>query len=262
MSDVEPVIGGTGLAVRVLGPLETSVGGRPVTLTSPRLRSLLVLLALSAGAPVSTDRLAAASWNEDLPEHARRAAQVYVTRLRAALGADLIRTVPGGYLLVAAPEQVDAIRFGRLLDAAAAVPDTVVERARLDEALALWRGAPFDGMRSAWLATVVAPGLVERYLTAVERRVELDLAQGRGPAGAGRRGGVRAAPGRVGRVAGAVASGGGRGRVADVGQRCEAPDLRGRGLRHVQGNSAHVVGTDSLICLGLVAQLGSVGAIP
>ncbi|MEU5946734.1 BTAD domain-containing putative transcriptional regulator [Micromonospora sp. NPDC047465] len=179
MSDVEPVIGGTGLAVRVLGPLEASVDGRPVTLTSPRLRSLLVVLALSAGAPVSIDRLAAAIWDEDLPEHARRAAQVYVTRLRAALGADLIRTVPGGYLLVTAPEQVDAIRFGRLLDAAAAVPDTIVERTRLDEALALWRGAPFDGMRSAWLATVVAPGLVERYLTAVERRVELDLAQGR-----------------------------------------------------------------------------------
>ncbi|MEU4641650.1 hypothetical protein [Micromonospora sp. NPDC023814] len=66
MSDVE-VIGGTGLAVRVLGPLEASVGGRAVTLTSPRLRSLLVVLALSAGAPVSIGRLAAASGMRTCP---------------------------------------------------------------------------------------------------------------------------------------------------------------------------------------------------
>jgi DNA-binding SARP family transcriptional activator len=76
---------------------------------------------------------------------------------------------------------VDALRFGRLLDEAAAAPDPVVERSRLAAALALWRGTAFDGIRSDWLAQSVAPALQERYLTAVERRIDLDLAGGAQP---------------------------------------------------------------------------------
>jgi DNA-binding SARP family transcriptional activator len=169
----------TGLVVRMLGPFDVSIGGRIVAVTSPSLRALLAALALSAGTPVSIERLSAAIWDEDPPVQTRRTVQVYITRLRGVLGPDLIRTVPTGYLLVAGPDQVDAIRFGRLLDAASAVPDTTVERSLLGEALALWRGTPFDGLRSGWLDLVEAPGLVERYLSAVERHAELDLARGR-----------------------------------------------------------------------------------
>ncbi|MGN9908290.1 BTAD domain-containing putative transcriptional regulator [Phytohabitans sp. LJ34] len=171
--------GDSNLTIRLLGPLDVSMGGHTVPLTSARLRTLLAVLALAPGRPVSVDRLATAIWDEDLPANARRAVQLYVTRLRGALGADRIRTEPAGYALMIEPEQVDAVRFGQLLDAAATVPDTTVERARLGEALALWRGAPFEGARSAWLESVDAPGLVERHLTAVERRAELELAQGR-----------------------------------------------------------------------------------
>jgi DNA-binding SARP family transcriptional activator len=38
---------------------------------------------------------------------------------------------------------------------------------------------PFEGLRSGWLADLEAPRLVERYLAAVERRADLDLAAGR-----------------------------------------------------------------------------------
>jgi DNA-binding SARP family transcriptional activator len=167
------------LKVGLLGPLEVSAGGRPLELTTGRLRTLLAVLAMSAGEAVSVDRLAAVMWGDELPADARRAVQTYVTRLRGLLGGGLIVTSPDGYLLRATPEQVDALRFLRLLDAAAAAPDASAERELLAEALRLWRGTPFDGMRSDWLEGSEAPRLLERYLSAVERQADLDLADGR-----------------------------------------------------------------------------------
>jgi DNA-binding SARP family transcriptional activator/tetratricopeptide (TPR) repeat protein len=169
------------LTVGVLGPLEVSVDGRPVRLTSGRLRTLLAMLAMAAGSPLPVDRLATALWGADMPGHVRRVVQTYLGRLRVALGEDLIVTEPAGYRLRVDPEHVDALRFSRLLDSAAIAPDAATERARLDEALALWRGGPFDDVESDLLARSEAPRLVERYLAAVERRADLS-ATGERPA--------------------------------------------------------------------------------
>jgi DNA-binding SARP family transcriptional activator/Tfp pilus assembly protein PilF len=162
------------LSISVLGPLWVSAGGRPVSVTTSRLRALLVALALSADDEVSVGRLAGIIWDTTPPVHVRRATQVYVTRLRKLLGADAIVTSPAGYRLHVHPEQVDAILFERLVDAAA-VGDPAAERAGLERALALWRGTPFDGVRSAWLESVESHRLTERYAAALERRIELDL---------------------------------------------------------------------------------------
>jgi len=62
-------------------------------------------------------------------------------------------------VLAVEPDRVDALRFGRLLDEAAAAPDPATERSRLAAGLALWRGVPFDGIRSDWLERSVAPAL-------------------------------------------------------------------------------------------------------
>jgi DNA-binding SARP family transcriptional activator len=167
---------GGAVTVNVLGPFEVIVGGRPVALTTGRLRALLAVLAMSAGHSVSLDRLAAAVWGANLPADPRRGIQLYVTRLRGALGAAAIATEPAGYALRTEPDNVDALRFLRLREAAAADPAT--ERVRLIEALGLWRGTPFDGIPGGWLTDTQRPRLVEHYLAAVERRVDLDLAQG------------------------------------------------------------------------------------
>ncbi|MFI7617636.1 BTAD domain-containing putative transcriptional regulator [Nonomuraea terrae] len=165
------------LTVELLGPLHVSVAGRPVELPAGRLRALLAVLAMSAGRTVSADRLATAVWGTDVRGDARANVRTNIKRLRRALEtAELIAARPGGYLLAAEPDHVDALRFGRLLDEAEAVPDPVTERSRLAAALELWRGTPFDGIRSDWLEQSVAPALQERYLTALERRVDLDLA--------------------------------------------------------------------------------------
>jgi len=167
------------LEIGLLGPMRVSVDGRPLEVTGGRLRTLLALLAVAAGESVSTDRLAASLWDERLPADVRKAVQVCVARLRAELGAEFIDTSPVGYALRAAPDQVDAVRFVRLLDAAGSAADGSAERELLVEALTLWRGAPFEGIRSSWLEASVAPQLVERYLAGTERRIDLDIADGR-----------------------------------------------------------------------------------
>ena len=166
------------LTVALLGPLVVAMDGRPVDLSAHRLRTLLVVLAAEAGSPVSVDRIAAALWDDDPPRFLRRSVQTYVARLRSVLGAGSIRTEPAGYRLLVEREQVDALRFVGLLDAAAQAPDPATERTRLESALRLWRGIPFDGVPSQWLDGPRAR-LVERYLAAVERLVDLDLADGR-----------------------------------------------------------------------------------
>ncbi|MFG2004488.1 BTAD domain-containing putative transcriptional regulator [Spirillospora sp. NPDC048911] len=166
------------LTVDLLGPLRVAVSGRPVELPAGRLRALLAVLAMSAGHAVLTDRLATAVWGTDAGGDPRANVRTNVKRLRRALGAAgerLIVARPGGYLLAAEPDGVDALRFGRLLDEAAAASDRAAERSTLAAALALWRGDPFDGIRSDWLERSVAPALQERYLTALERRIDLDL---------------------------------------------------------------------------------------
>ena len=166
---------GAPLTVAVLGPFAVSVAARPARVTSDRLRSVLAVLALSAGEAVSVDRLATAIWGESQPANARRAVQLYVTRLRAVFGHAVIRSASGGYLLDIAPEHVDALRFVRLLDSAGQTSDRVMERAWLTEALALWRGTPFTDFRSAWLADVESAQLTERYLAGMERLIDIDL---------------------------------------------------------------------------------------
>lgn len=63
-----------------------------------------------------------------------------MARLRRALGHGAVRSAEGGYLLVAAREDVDLYRFERLARAGAAAQDPAEAAALYDEALALWRG--------------------------------------------------------------------------------------------------------------------------
>jgi DNA-binding response OmpR family regulator len=89
-SDRTPDVVAGKLQVGLLGPLEVSVDGQPVVVTARRLRTLLAVLAMSAGRTVPVDRLAMAAWGEELPGDARKAVQTYLSRLRRLLGAGLI----------------------------------------------------------------------------------------------------------------------------------------------------------------------------
>ena len=70
---------------RILGPLEVLSDGRPLDLGGQKQRALLALLVVEANRVVSTDRLIEALWEEEAPETAQKALQVYVSQLRQAL---------------------------------------------------------------------------------------------------------------------------------------------------------------------------------
>jgi len=167
------------LSVGLLGPLEVRRDGFPVVVPGGRSRIVLAVLALSAGRPVSLDVLADRVWGEQLPRSAEASLHSHVMRLRRILGAELIRTVPAGYLLDVDPDQVDVLRFRRLAAEAAGLQDPVKSQDMLNAALALWRGEPLEGLRSETLHRDVSPVLAEERLTAIQRRINLDLAAGR-----------------------------------------------------------------------------------
>ncbi|WP_327362897.1 AfsR/SARP family transcriptional regulator [Streptomyces sp. NBC_01296] len=114
--------------------------GTPVAVGGARLRALLTALALRPGRAVPVHLLVAEVWDADRPADAPAALQALVARLRRALGHGAVRSADGGYLLVAAREDVDLYRFERLARAGAAAQDPAEAAALYDEALALWRG--------------------------------------------------------------------------------------------------------------------------
>ena len=70
----------------ILGPLEARSDGRTVALGAPRQRLLLAALLLSAPAPLRRELLIDEIWGATPPASARHAVEVYVSRLRTALG--------------------------------------------------------------------------------------------------------------------------------------------------------------------------------
>ncbi|MGP4102643.1 BTAD domain-containing putative transcriptional regulator [Nonomuraea sp. KM90] len=169
----------SGLRVAVLGPFDVRMGMAQVELGSSRLRTLLAVLALSAGETVSVDRLASALWAEGLPGNVRSSVHTYIARLRHALGAEVIHTMSPGYQMQVAHDQVDALLFRQLVAEATLIRGTEAELASLEQALALWRGQPFEGIDSPVLHGAEAAHLVELHLSAAERWIDLGLAAGR-----------------------------------------------------------------------------------
>jgi DNA-binding SARP family transcriptional activator len=168
---------------RVLGPLEARDGDRVLGVGRGKPSALLALLLLNANQVVSADRLIDELWGERPPATASKALQVYVAKLRQALGAELIITRPPGYeLRLADEEELDLRRFERLLDAARAMladGDPRGASALLSEALGLWRGPPLADLAYERFAQPEVMRLDELRLAALEERIEADLALGR-----------------------------------------------------------------------------------
>ncbi|MET8752975.1 BTAD domain-containing putative transcriptional regulator, partial [Streptomyces sp. NPDC004667] len=134
----------------ILGTTQASHDdGTTVAVGGARLRALLTALALRPGRAVPAALLVGEVWDADPPAEAVPALQALVGRLRRALGHAAVRSGPGGYLLDARREDVDAFRFERLVRAAADAPDPAGAAALYDEALALWRGPALASLPEA-----------------------------------------------------------------------------------------------------------------
>ena len=156
---------------RILGPLEVIEDGRGLDLGGQKQRALLSALLLGANRVVSRDRLIDALWEEEPPETARKALQVYVSQLRKTLGGSRIVTRAPGYLIRVEPEEFDLERFECLVAQGGAE--------KLREALALWRGQPLAEFAHERFAQAEVARLEELRLAALEERIEAELGLGR-----------------------------------------------------------------------------------
>ena len=166
----------------ILGPLEVREQDRVVSLGGTRQRALLAILLTRANQVVSKSRLIDELWGEEPPETAANVLQVYVSRLRKVLPPELLLTRSPGYVLRLDPAQLDLHRFERLVEQAGETLAAGVAEAAastLREALALWRGPAFADFVERPFARAEAARLDELRLTALERRIEADLALGR-----------------------------------------------------------------------------------
>jgi DNA-binding SARP family transcriptional activator len=164
---------------QILGPLEILDGDRPLALKGSRVRALLVLLLTSANEVVSADRLIDELWGAQPPRAAANALQYHVSRLRKALPReDLVITREPGYLIRIEPDQLDLLRFERLVADARGTPPENAARI-LREALRLWRGPALADLAREPFAQAEIRRLEELRLLALERRIDADLALGR-----------------------------------------------------------------------------------
>jgi DNA-binding SARP family transcriptional activator len=177
------------LQFRILGPLEVVGGAGPLPLGGPKQKAVLACLLVQANEVVPVDALAEAIWEGRPPDSATGTIRTYVSHLRKALdpgpapeaARQVLLTRPPGYMLRAAPGQLDSHRFERLLEQGrrALLHGTAdLALARLGEALQLWRGPALADFASESFARAEAARLEGCRLAAIEERIEAQLALG------------------------------------------------------------------------------------
>ncbi|MFZ0386761.1 MAG: BTAD domain-containing putative transcriptional regulator [Solirubrobacteraceae bacterium] len=161
--------------IGVLGPLVLERDGCVLPLPSGHQRSLLALLVLGAGVPVSRDRLIDELWGEHPPSSAVSAMHVHLSKLRVLLDGLLVRE-PAGYALAPGDFELDVRRFDSLVKQARDDPGRAA--ALLTEALDLFRGEPLCDVASERSVAQWRRTLEEKRLQATVLRVDAELALG------------------------------------------------------------------------------------
>lgn len=167
---------------RILGPIEVLLDGRPAALGAPKQRALLALLLVNRRRVVPAEQLVDGLWGGNPPASAVQSLQVYVHGLRRALGSERIETAGRGYRAAVAEEELDLDRFEHALERGRAALETGrVDDAEEDlrHALAVWRGPVLADLTEETRRAAGADRLEELRLTALELRLDAELASGR-----------------------------------------------------------------------------------
>ena len=166
------------IEIRLLGPVELMVGGKPVGLGGTKQRAVLAMLALAPNQAVSADRLTDGLWQGALPTSAPKMVQHYIWQLRKALpeSADAqIVTRGRSYELRIDEDGIDVRRLRRLLATASGASTN----GELHAALELWRGDPLADVADEPFAAAEIRELQALRLDALEQLVQDELAAGR-----------------------------------------------------------------------------------
>lgn len=172
----------------VLGKVEVRRNGDELDLGAFRQRALLALLLSAPNTIFSTDRIIDALWGEDAHGDRQNSLWVYVSGLRKALEPDrekrqdptILLTQSPGYVLAIEPDEVDALRFERMVGEGRALAPTDPAAASMvfGEALSLWRGRAYEDFSyEPFIQTEIAR-LEALRQEAVEARIDADLERG------------------------------------------------------------------------------------
>jgi DNA-binding SARP family transcriptional activator/WD40 repeat protein/energy-coupling factor transporter ATP-binding protein EcfA2 len=167
------------MQLTVLGRL-TADGGELEL--GPRDRVVLQMLLLHLGSATSAAQLADALWPGTPPASWRKVVQGCVVRLRRVLGSGIIQTTPHGYRLEVPGEDLDAVRFERLVGRGRellALGDAERAAHAIAEAHALWQGKPYSELVDCEDAVIEAERLMELRREAEELTIEAALRAGR-----------------------------------------------------------------------------------
>ncbi|MET0134298.1 MAG: BTAD domain-containing putative transcriptional regulator, partial [Kibdelosporangium sp.] len=163
------------LRVTLLGELRVSRGDVPLHVPGPRLRNLLVRLALAGGRAVEPAVLVDAVWGDEPPSSPSSALQMLVSRLRRALGpGEVVIRAVDGYRLAVDAADVDVPRFEQLVSSGRrrlSAGDPASAGAALAEALALWGDRP--GIEPAVVAAVAPPTAVRLARASIDATIDL-----------------------------------------------------------------------------------------
>jgi DNA-binding SARP family transcriptional activator/ABC-type transport system substrate-binding protein len=170
----------------VLGPLEVRDGDRILPLGGAKQRAALAILLLHHDQVVSRDRLVDGIWGDAPPASAAHTLETYISRLRKALHQDgrperLLTRAPG-YLLRVEEGEFDLQQLEAQIDQgrrALAADDPEAACEHLTRGLALLRGAPLEDLAYAPFAQAELGRLDDLRATALEQRIDADLALGR-----------------------------------------------------------------------------------
>ncbi len=155
------------MRVRDLGLLSVEVNGVEQPLRGRRPQVILARLLLAVNRRVSAAEIIDAVWGEDTTDRTSTL-ESHIWRLRKVLEPDrtahqppsVLVTDSEGYRLLASTAQVDSLLFERHAGeirelVAAGDPERILQRC--DEALALWRGRPYEpASDELWAAPAVA----------------------------------------------------------------------------------------------------------
>ena len=188
-SALEPSAYHSAVRFEVLGPTRVVTRVRtgdpdyidaPRALGGPKQRLVLALLLAEPNRVVSLDRLVDGLWGDEPPDSARHTVQSYVSELRKVLG-PVIERAGAGYVIEVDRNSLDTLDFeARVADGRARSESDPAEAATaLEEALGLWRGAPFDDLATQPALIAESARLEELHIVAIEALMQARLAAGR-----------------------------------------------------------------------------------
>ncbi len=152
------------LELRLFGPLDVRVHGRPLPATSSRKgRWVLALLALRCGKEVDREWLAGTLWPESAAPQAFYNLRQHLSELRVALGGEAVR-------LRAPTRRTLCLDLSGAWSDVAAFDAALARggRSSLDEAVALYRGPLIEGCQEEWILPE-REAREQAYLRALER---------------------------------------------------------------------------------------------